>query len=182
MFNVDEMMEFNRKFVANESYKQFPNSKSPQKKIAILSCMDTRLVELLPAALNIRNSDVKIIKNAGAIVTHPFGSVMRSLLIAIYALGVEDILVISHYGCGVQGMESSKLLPKMFEKGITQEKIDFIKSCGVNVDKWFKGFDCVEASVSETVNTIKTHPLLPASVGVYGFIIDPDTGRLDKVE
>jgi carbonic anhydrase len=50
--------------------------------MAILSCMDTRLVELLPHAMNMRNGDVKIIKSAGALVAHPFGSIMRRMFIA----------------------------------------------------------------------------------------------------
>ena len=75
-------------------YEQYAASKYPNKKIAILTCMDTRLVELLPAALGLRNGDVKIIKNAGGVVTNPFGSVIRSLLVAIIELGVEEIMVI----------------------------------------------------------------------------------------
>ena len=68
--------------------------------------MDTRLVELLPAALGLRNGDVKIIKNAGGVVTNPFGSVIRPLLVAIIELGVEEIMVIGHTDCGVQHIDS----------------------------------------------------------------------------
>ena len=53
--------------------------------------MDTRLTALLPAALGIKNGDVKMIKNAGGVISHPFGSVIRSLLVAIFELGVEEI-------------------------------------------------------------------------------------------
>lgn len=53
--------------------------------------MDTRLTELLPAALGIHNGDVKIIKNAGAVISHPFGSVIRSLLVAIIELGWKKL-------------------------------------------------------------------------------------------
>jgi carbonic anhydrase len=182
MSYIEEMLEFNKKFVEGKQYENFPRTKLPNKKIAVLTCMDTRLVELLPAALNFKNSDIKVIKNAGALVLHPFGSVMRSLLIAVYALGVHDIFVISHYDCGVQGMEASKIMSKMHERGIDEEKIDFISQCGIDLDKWFKGFDSVETSVHETVNIIKHHPLIPADVKVYGFIMDPETGRLDTLE
>lgn len=89
---IKEMLEFNKKFVEDKKYEQYKTSKYPDKKIAILSCMDTRLTELLPAALGIKNGDVKIIKNAGGVVTHPFGSVVRSLLVAIFELGVEEIM------------------------------------------------------------------------------------------
>ena len=53
--------------------------------------MDTRLTELLPAALGIMNGDVKIIKNEGGVISHPFGSVIRSLMVAIYELGVKEV-------------------------------------------------------------------------------------------
>ena len=61
---LDEILLYNKKFVANEDYKEFESTKNPNKKMVILSCMDTRLTELLPKALNIKNGDAKIIKNA----------------------------------------------------------------------------------------------------------------------
>ena len=100
---IDTILEYNRKFVESGEYEKYKTSKYPDKKIAILTCMDTRLVTLLPAALGIRNGDVKLIKNAGAVVTNPFDSTIRSLLVAIYELGVNEIMVIGHTGCGVQG-------------------------------------------------------------------------------
>ena len=143
--------------------------------------MDTRLTELLPAALNLKNGDVKIIKNAGGVISHPFGSVMRSLMVAIYELGVEDILVIGHWDCGMQGLESSKIIEKMCARDIKAETIDIIRSCGIDLDLWLKGFEDVETSVRSTVNTIKTHPLFPKDVCIYGLIIDPETGELTSV-
>ena len=95
---IKEILEYNRQFVANRGYERFATDKYPDKKIAIVTCMDTRLVELLPAALGLRNGDVKIIKNAGATITNPFDSTMRSLLIAVYELGVTEIMVIGHTG------------------------------------------------------------------------------------
>ena len=85
---IDEILAYNKKFVEEKKYEQYATSKYPDKKIAILTCMDTRLVELLPAALGLKNGDVKIIKNAGGVVNTPFGSVIRSLLVAIVELGV----------------------------------------------------------------------------------------------
>lgn len=70
---LQDVLEFNKKFVEEKKYELYETSKFPNKKMVILSCMDTRLVELLPHALNLRNGDVKIVKNAGALVSHPFG-------------------------------------------------------------------------------------------------------------
>ena len=62
---IDEILKHNAEFVETKGYEKFVTSKYPDKRIAIVTCMDTRLVELLPAALGVRNGDVKIIKNAG---------------------------------------------------------------------------------------------------------------------
>ena len=69
---IDEILKYNKEFVEEKKYEQYKTSKYPDKKIAIITCMDTRLTELLPAALGIRNGDVKIIKNAGGVVSHDF--------------------------------------------------------------------------------------------------------------
>ena len=106
---IDELVSYNREFVKNKGYEKYITNKYPDKKIAIVSCMDTRLTELLPASLGIKNGDVKIIKNAGAIISHPFGSVIRSLMVAIYELGVVEVMIIGHTDCGAKHMNSSEI-------------------------------------------------------------------------
>lgn len=179
---IDEILKYNQKFVENKGYERYVTSKYPDKKIAVLSCMDTRLTELLPAALGIKNGDVKIIKNAGGSISHPFGSVMRSLLVAIYNLGVEEILVIGHTDCGVQHMDSKEMIEKMKSRNISEEQINLIKYCKIDFDSWLSGFDNVETSVTESVDIIKNHPLIPKDINVYGFIMDSTTGELSPVE
>ena len=110
---VKEILAYNKQFVENKGYESYITNKYPDKKIAILSCMDTRLTALLPAALGIKNGDVKMIKNAGGVISHPFGSVIRSLLVAIFELGVEEIMVIAHSDCGACHMHSEEMIEKM---------------------------------------------------------------------
>ena len=62
---IEDILAYNKRFVAEKGYEKYITNKYPDKKIAILSCMDTRLTALLPAALGIKNGDVKMIKNAG---------------------------------------------------------------------------------------------------------------------
>ena len=81
---IDDVLNYNRQFVASKGYEKYITSKYPDKKLAVLSCMDTRLTELLPAALGLKNGEAKIIKNAGGLVISPYDSAMRSLLVAIY--------------------------------------------------------------------------------------------------
>ena len=182
MSYMNEILEFNQKFVDSKQYEVFDTTRYPNKQLAILSCMDTRLTELLPAALNLKNGDAKIIKNAGAMITHPFGSVMRSLLVAVYELEIQDILVIGHYDCGMQGHDVSGLIEKMMERQVSQEKMDMVQYAGIDIQKWLSGFDDVEVSVAETVKIIKNHPFIPDDVMVYGLLIDPKTGKLTPVE
>ncbi|MGB5823720.1 MAG: carbonic anhydrase [Proteocatella sp.] len=179
---IDEIIKYNKKFVEEEKYNKYITNKFPDKKIAILSCMDTRLTELLPEALGIKNGDVKIIKNAGGSISHPFGSVVRSLIVAIYDLGVEEIMIIGHSDCGVQHMDSKNLVAKMKARGISEDSIDLIKYCGINFESWLSGFDDGDDSVRESVNILKNHPLIPQNIKVRGFIMDSTTGELRAVD
>ena len=178
---IEEILAYNKRFVEEKAYEKYVTSKYPDKKIAILTCMDTRLVELLPAALGLKNGDVKMIKNAGGVVTEPFGSVIRSLLVAIFELGVEDVMVIGHTDCGVKHIGGDMMTQMMKERGISQHSIDLIKYCGVDFDSWLAGFDSVEKSVIDTVDTIRNHPLIPKDVRVGGYVIHSETGELTVI-
>lgn len=175
---IEEIIEYNRGFVEREEYLQYKTSKYPDKKIAIITCMDTRLVSLLPAALGIKNGDVKMIKNAGGTITNPFDSTMRSLLVAVYELGVEEIMVIGHTNCGVQGMNAEEMLHLMRERGIDDEHISLMRHCGIDLDRWLHGFDNGETAVRETVDLIRNHPLMAKDVRVAGYMMDSLTGQL----
>ncbi|MGL4667729.1 MAG: beta-class carbonic anhydrase [Saezia sp.] len=175
---LDEIVAYNNEFVASKEYEQYLTDKYPNKNLAILSCMDARMVELLLQALGLKNGDAKMIKNAGALVTHPFGSVMRSLLIAVYELNVEEILVIGHFDCGMQALNVDEMLNKAKAAGITQESIELLSNAGIDLHSWLKGFECVEDSIMHSVGMIKKHPLMPSTIKVHGLAMNPTTGRV----
>ncbi len=179
---IEEMLKFNREFVKSKAYEQYHTSKYPDKKIAIVSCMDTRLVQLLPAALGIKNGDVKIIKNAGGVITNPFDSTMRSLLVAIYELGVNEVMIIGHTGCGVQGMDSEEMLQLMRDRGIDEEHISLMRHCGIDLNKWLHGFDDTDSAILETIDLVRNHPLMPKDVTIRGYIMDSITGECQALE
>ena len=181
MEEIKKILAYNKQFVEEKRYEQYSASKFPNKKLAIVTCMDTRLVELLPAALGLKNGDVKMIKNAGGVVTSPFGSVIRSLLVSIIELGVEEIMVIGHTDCGVQHIDSDLMIEHMLARGVPQDHIDLMKFCGVDFPRWLAGFDTVEQSVRDTVETIRTHPLIPTDIRVRGYVIDSTTGATSKL-
>lgn len=178
---IDQILNFNKEFVASGEYMRFETSKYPDKKIAIVTCMDTRLVELLPAALGIRNGDVKMIKNAGGTITNPFDSTVRSLLVAVYELGVNEIMIIGHTNCGVQGMNAQEMLELMRKRGVSDEHISLMRHCGIDLDSWLHGFDDTSDAVRETVELVRNHPLMAPDVKVGGYIMDTATGQLTVV-
>lgn len=179
---IEEILQYNKKFVEDKGYEPFITNKYPDKKIAILSCMDTRLTELLPAALGIKNGDVKLIKNAGGIISHPFGSVIRSLMVAIYELHVEEVMVVAHSDCGACHMSAESMIQHMLQRGIKQETIDMIRFCGIDFEKWLYGFGDTHKSVIDTMTAIRNHPLIPRDISIRGFIIDSTTGALTEVK
>ncbi|WP_078412443.1 beta-class carbonic anhydrase [Priestia abyssalis] len=178
---LSEILEYNKQFVEHKEYEKYETTKFPNKKMVILTCMDTRLVELLPQAMNIKNGDVKLIKNAGAIVSHPFGSVMRSILVAVYELGAKEVAIVGHHGCGMKGLEPDSFLEKCEQAGLDKEIINTLTNAGIDIKSWLTGFQTVEESVEQSVKMVKDHPMFPQDISVHGLVICPETGKLDIV-
>ncbi|AWB44901.1 carbonic anhydrase [Paenibacillus sp. CAA11] len=181
MSRISEILDYNRKFVEDKEYEAYITDKFPFKKLAIVTCMDTRLVELLPKAMNLRNGDAKLIKIAGAIINHPFGSAMRSVLVAIYELGAEEVIVVGHLGCGMTGLNANQVISSMKKRGISDDVFNTLENSGIKLENWLHGFDNEKDGVIHTVDIIKKHPLLPPGLPVHGMLIDPTTGKLELV-
>ena len=155
---IDQIVEFNKTFVAQKGYEKYLTDKYPDKKLAVLSCMDT-----------------------GGLVISSFDSAMRSLIVAIYELGVQEIMVVAHSHCGACHMSYDHFHHEMIARGVTDETLDTIRKCGIDLDQWLEGFKDTPNSVRKTVETIKTHPLVPKEIVVRGFIIDSETGALEEI-
>jgi len=181
MTNIQEILEHNEKFVAQGEYRQFVTDRFPSRKMVILTCMDTRLVELLPKAMGVGNGDVKIIKNAGAIVSHPFGSIMRSIIVAVYELNADEVVVVGHHECGMTGLSCARIIDKARLKGISEDTINTLRHSGIDLQSWLTGFESVEIGVAQSVAIVRNHPLLPKTIAVHGLIIHPSTGKLELV-
>ena len=181
MSALTDILAHNAEFVRNRDYEAFRTDQFPNKKLVIVTCMDTRLVELLPKAMNVRNGDVMMIKVAGGVVTHPFGSVMRSIFVALYKLGADEIAVVGHHGCGMVDLDATDLLARTADRGVSPEVLRTLNHSGISLGAWLEGFARVEDSVRASVDLIRQHPLLPATLPVHGLVIDPVTGKLDVV-
>jgi carbonic anhydrase len=178
---LQQILDHNKDFVENKRYEEFTTTKFPDKRMVILTCMDTRLLELLPKAINVANGDVKIIKNAGALVAHPFGSIMRSILVAVYQLQADEVFVIGHHDCGMSAIKPELVIEEMKKRGVEESAFETLAYSGINIEEFLQGFSSVSESVAHSADMIKKHPLMPKDVPVHGLVINPETGKLDLV-
>src|SRR5699024_6266514 len=178
---LDDLLQANEAFVKNEEFKAFTTDKTPNKKAVFLSCMDTRLSELSTKALGLKNGDIKQLENAGAVVSHPYGSTMRSILVAVYALGGDEVFLMGHHDCDFGALKPQPVMDEVKKRGFSDDTFNTLEHSGIDVSDWLKGFDSVEESVKETVNNVKNHPLLAKSIPVHGLIMDPETGKAELV-
>jgi carbonic anhydrase len=178
---IGSILEHNQQFVADRKYEHIARARGPGKKMVVLTCMDARLVELLPPAMNLERGDAKIIKSAGAVVSHAFGSIMRSILVAVYSLGVEEIAVVGHHDCGMTGLSCGRILESATQRGVRPEVIETLAAAGIDLQKWLQGFAHPREGVIGSVELIRRHPLLPKGFPVHGLLIDPETGKLEVV-
>lgn len=181
MSELTDILSYNQHFVESGEYEKYFTNKYPGRELAILSCMDARIIELLPNALGLKNGDAKLIKNAGALVTHPWGSVMRSLLVAVFELKVKEIMVIAHHDCGMRGLNAEEFLQRVHDSNIPDDRIETLRNAGIDLDGWLTGFDNVEDSVRHTVELIRKHPLMPDNIAIHGLVIHPTTGKLNLI-
>jgi carbonic anhydrase len=179
---VSEILDHNRSFVDRKEYEAFRTDQFPNKHLVVLTCMDTRLIELLPRAMGFRNGDVKLVKNAGAIVSHPFGSVMRSIMLAIYELNADEVAVVGHSGCGMTGLSCDRVLDKARARGVSEQVLSTLRHSGVDLRQWLTGFAHVEDGVRQSVDMIRNHPLRPQDVFVHGMVMDSESGALKLIE
>ncbi|WP_422658418.1 beta-class carbonic anhydrase [Paenibacillus sp. EC2-1] len=179
---LQDILDYNEQFVQNEEYAPSEASKMPKKRMVVVSCMDARLVELLPKALDIHDGDAKVIRNAGGKIASPFDSVMQSVIASVYDLNADEIFLIGHHRCGASQTNPKGTIQKMLDRGVTTPEIlSAIEYAGVDLEKWLFGFHDVEDSTQANVDLVRNHPLIPKDVPVHGLVIDPHTGKLDLV-
>lgn len=172
---LSTIIKANRNFVHPGAFPPLP--KNPKKQLAIFTCMDTRLVDFLEPAMGIRRGEAKVIKNAGNTLVDPLhGGVIRSLVAAIFMLGVEEIFVIGHEDCGMAEINPEKLKNDMIARGISPQAIETLVP---DLAQWLGAFACPQENVIGVVEKIRANPLIPADIPVHGLIFCPNDGRLE---
>lgn len=179
---LNDILEHNSAFIENKEYKKLITTKTPSEKAVLLTCMDTRLIELSTRALGFKNGDIKVVKNAGATISHPYGSTMRSLLVAIYALGAEEIIIMGHKDCGMGNLNVDSVIDTMKNRGVSQLTLDTIEHSGIDIHQFLRGFDDVTENVQTNIKKVFNHPLFDKSVPIHGLVIDPHNGALDVIQ
>jgi carbonic anhydrase len=181
---LDEMLAANREFLTRSRPPQAGHL--PRRRTAIITCMDTRLVDLEEAALGIERGEVVEIKVAGA--TLPEGEaldsdVLRSLVGAIHLLGVREVLVVAHLRCGVAQVNGQAVVDSMRALGVDPAGHSPYQDSGpAGLARWMGSFDDVRTNVARVAATIRAHPYIPRAVPVHALVIDPDTGALELIE
>jgi carbonic anhydrase len=163
MFDVDAMVK-----AAQGRAEEFaaPDlSPEPRRKIAVLACMDARIDPY--RMLGLERGDANIIRNAGGLVTD---DVLRSLTISQHLLGTEEIIVMMHDDCGLQGSSEEDLAAAIAENGKSTE------------GRRLGAFDDVERTLSGSLARLRSAPTLRTDRSVVrGVVFDPRTGRLREV-
>ena len=162
MGDFDDLLAANREYAEDFDMAGFDGI--AHAGIAIITCMDSRLAPL--AMVGLKPGDAKIFRNPGGRVTE---QALEALVLGAHLLHVERILVVPHTRCAMTASTQQELRDQIGE------------SAGVDADWQF--FSVVEdqlAALEEDVQRVRTHPLIPKSVLVGGFMYDVDTGLLDQ--
>jgi carbonic anhydrase len=156
----------------------------PARRFAILTCMDARLDPAKFAGL--AEGDAHVIRNAGGRASD---DAIRSLVISYKLLGTNEFFVIHHTECGMlyftndvmRGLLASSLeTAQLTSDGFKDVGKGPGSRAGEYID-WLTFKDPKQA-VLDDVARIKTHPLVPKTIPVHGFILDVKTGKLVEVE
>ena len=162
MANADEMLE--TAATRADDLAASGLDARPRRKVDVLACMDTR-IDLFPM-LGLERGDAHIIRNAGGLVTD---DAIRSLAASQRLLGTEEIVVVMHDGCGLQGASEDEFGQALADDGV--------------LPTWRLGaFEDIDATLLASLTRLRASSELPARDQVRGFVFNPETGALRDVE
>ena len=135
----------------------------PGRKLAVVACMDARLIPT--KVLGLQEGDAHVIRNAGGVVTD---DAIRSLAISQRLLGTEEIVLIHHTDCGMLTFNDDD-----FKRTIQDET-------GVKPSWAAEAFSDLDEDVRQSIARIKVSPFIPRK-NVRGFVYEVETGKLREV-
>ena len=163
------MSYFENFLKANQAYVELHGdlhlSIKPKSKVAIVTCMDSRL-HVAPA-LGLALGDAHILRNAGGRVTD---DMIRSLVISQQQMGTREIVVLHHTDCGAQTFNNEDFQEHLkCELGVDVSGQDFLP------------FQDIDESVREDMKLLRECPLIPDDVIISGAVYDVDTGSMREI-
>ena len=163
MSTTDDLLKNNESFV--QSFDKGDLPLPPAKKLAVVACMDARLVPT--RILGLEEGDAHVIRNAGGVVTD---DAIRSLAISQRLLGTEEIVLIHHTDCGMLTFTDDE-----FKHAIQEDT-------GVKPAWAAEAFPDLEEDVRQSIARVLASPFIPHKEAVRGFVFEVETGRLREVD
>lgn len=163
------MTAFDDVLSANQEYaSRFGDSGltgTAERGLAVVTCMDSRIDPL--GLLGLKKGDAKILRNAGARVTD---DVLRTLVLAVYLLGVRRVLVMPHTDCGMAKVTDADVHALTYAQGVDTRSLDF------------RTVPDQDAALRHDLTRVRTSPFLPGDLPVGGAIYDVHSGKLVPVD
>lgn len=159
---IDDLIENNRAYA--DSLPTVHLDVRPQRQLAIVTCMDSRLDVF--AALGLKHGEAHVLRNAGGVITD---DVIRSLAVSQRRLGTREVMLIHHDDCGLQTLTDDGFRAELQE------------ATGVAPAFAIESFTDVEADVAQSILRVRRSPFVPHRDLVRGFVYDVDTHRLREV-
>ncbi|MGV8124292.1 MAG: beta-class carbonic anhydrase [Candidatus Xenobiia bacterium LiM19] len=148
-------------------------SRGVEQKIAILTCVDSRLVDFLESSMGLQRGDAAVIKNAG---NHVTDDVLRSLAVLLFSFEIREILVIGHTDCVATNIKAYDFTESMKKQGVSRDAIP-----SGDLRGWLGASSSERERVRESVQALRRSPLIPREVLIHGLLFDIAKGSLEVV-
>jgi carbonic anhydrase len=162
---IDTVLEANQSYAEGFNQAGLPG-RPTRFRLAVVTCMDCRVH--VSRLLSLELGDAHIIRNAGGIVTE---DVLRSLIVSCHIAGTQEVMIINNTKCGMLTFNDEELAAKL------QQETGKAPVAPAR----FYAFTDLEQNVREQMRKIESHPWIPETILVRGFIYDVDAGRLSEV-
>jgi carbonic anhydrase len=162
MTETDGLLENARDYA--ERFDKSDLSMLPAKRVAVLACMDTRLIPSRVLGLN--EGEAHILRNAGGVVTD---DAIRSLSLSQNLLGTEEIILLHHTECGMLTFTDDEYADRM--EAETGERPGWRAHA----------FSDLEQNLRESIALLRETPFIPKKDSIRGFVFDVKTGELTEV-
>lgn len=133
--------------------------------VLVVTCMDSRIEPLRMIGLDL--GAAKILRNPGGRVTD---QVLVAVVLGVDLLQVDRVLIIEHTRCAMGSSTEADMRAQLTAS--TGQDSTWM-SLGMITDQ--------RAAIAEDIRRVQSHPLIPQSVKVGGFIYDVDTGLLEQI-